>query len=110
MIKIRKVIMIKIIKSIKKNENENKNKSNGKKSENKTKINKKEKNMRSSLRKSLKKGNKKYNFPPKRKSITCIYRDTSKKTLEEYVSSQQVKSKKNLVILKEKNFQNEKKT
>ena len=69
--------------------------------------------MRISVRKSIKKGNKKHNFPPKkpkRISVSSIYRDTSKKTLEEYVSSQHVKSKKNLVLLKEKNFQNEKKS
>ena len=96
----------------KKNENDNKNKNKGKKNEN-NKINKNGKNMRISVRKSIKKGNKKHNFPPKkpkRISVSSIYRDTSKKTLEEYVSSQHVKSKKNLVLLKEKNFQNEKKT
>ena len=60
------------------------------------------------MRKSLKKGNKKHNFPPKRKSISSIYKDTSKKTLEEYVSSQHSKSKKNFMLLKEKNFQTEK--
>ena len=92
----------------KKNENENKNKSKGKKNENKIKTNKKENNMRISVRKSLKKGNKKHNFPPKRKSISNNYKDISKKTLEEYASSQKAKSKTNLLLLKEKNFQIEK--
>ena len=64
--------------------------------------------MRISLKKTLKKENKKHNFPPKRKSISSIYKDTSKKTLEEYVSSQHSKSKKNFMLLKEKNFQTEK--
>jgi hypothetical protein len=66
--------------------------------------------MRISLRQSLKKGKKKNNFPPKRKSICSIYKDSSKKTLEEYTSSQHAKSKRNLIFLKEKNFQNEKKS
>ena len=65
--------------------------------------------MRISVRKSIKKGNKKHNFPPKRKSISNNYIDTSKKTLEEYLSRKHVKSKKDLLLLKEKNFQSEKK-
>ena len=90
-------------------ENKNKNKNKRKVNENKSKINKKGKKMRISMRKSLKKGNKKHNFPPKRKSISSINKDTSRKTLEEYVSSQHFKSKKNLLLLKEKNSNNEKK-
>ena len=80
-------------------------KNNKKRNENKNKINKKRNN---NLRKSLKKRTIKNNFPPKRKSISTANRDNSKNTLEEYVSSQHIKSKKN-VFLKEKYSQNEKK-
>ena len=92
-----------------KNANENNNKNKGKKNENKITINKKEKSMRISERISLKRRNKTNNFPPKRKPTSIIYRSTSKKTLEECVSSRQIRSKNNLLLLKEKNSINESK-
>ena len=89
------------------NENKNKNKKNGIKNENKPKINRKGKYIRISMKQSSKKGNKKNNFPPKRKSVTNIYKDTSKKTLEEFISNK-VKSKKDLIFLNEKIFHEKK--